>query len=207
MKMINIISGTKHNKLTILSEVDDNRKGRFVLCICDCKNKTTVNLASLRSGHVKSCGCLRPHITKPTRTHCMSKTRIYRIWRNIKTRCFNKKVRSYEHYGARGISICDEWMDFIPFYEWSKKSGYKSNLTIERIDFNKDYCPENCTWIPLKDQAKNTRYAVLIDYMGEKKCIAEWCRVLNISARMVVARRLSGWSDYDALTIPKYVRR
>lgn len=129
-------------------------------CRCDCGTERIVLRASLRSGKSKSCGCLNEEIVGNLhRTHGLSsKGRgLYSIWNEMKRRCYCKTSPDYSDYGGRGITVCAEWLDFEIFYKWSMKAWYVKGLSIERKDVNGDYCPENCCWIPLKDQAKNKR--------------------------------------------------
>lgn len=158
------IVGKRFGNLIVLYEVNgDIRKDkpgwvrRKYRCKCDCGNEKDVLRDSLLSGNTKSCGCLmyksRPSARK---THGMSESRIYRIWRHIKERCLDPNNNRYYRYGARGITICNEWeKSFENFYEWAINNGYQENLTIERINNDGNYCPDNCTWIPLSEQAKN----------------------------------------------------
>jgi len=90
-------------------------------------------------------------------SHGESRTRIYRIWKGMRERCFNPNRKPYKNYGGRGISVCEEWNSYLVFKDWAINHGYSDYLSIERIDVNGNYCPENCTWIPLEDQSKNRR--------------------------------------------------
>lgn len=135
---------------------------------CDCGNEKVIQKKSVVRGRIVSCGC-QQHKLK----HGLSYTRIHKIWHGIKQRCLNKNNSRYNWYGGKGIKICDEWKDsFINFYEWSVSSGYNDTLTIDRIDFNGNYCPENCRWISQKDQKRNTSKNILITYKGETLCLA-----------------------------------
>lgn len=109
-------------------------------------------------------------------------TRLYRIWLAMKNRCNNPNEPRYKDYGARGITVCEEWQkSFESFYNWAINNGYEDNLTIDRIDNDKGYCSENCRWATIMEQASNTRHCHYIEYNGEKHSISEWSRILDIS--------------------------
>ena len=172
------------------------------ICKCDCGNRTVVRANNLKSGAVKSCGCLQKKSV--VKTHGMSKTKLYYIWRDMIERCESKKSKSYKDYGYRGIGICEEWRrDFIHFYNWSVASGYQEGLTIDRIDFNKGYCPENCRWITKGEQAKNRRMNYKIEYNGEIKTLQELCDELKLNYKRVHNRiNKLGWSLERAINTP-----
>lgn len=100
-------------------------------------------------------------------------TRLYGIWENMRARCGNKKNPNYKDYGGRGITVCDEWSEYTAFKNWALKNGYNPSLTIDRIDVNGNYCPENCRWATQKEQCRNTRFNHLLTYNGETKTLAE----------------------------------
>lgn len=118
----------------------------------------------------------------------------------MKKRCYNKHRKDFYEYGGRGITVCKEWFDdFMTFYDWSMSNGYNDNLTIDRIDNNKGYSPDNCRWVDIKTQSNNTRKNVYLSYNGETMTLAEWSRKLNINRNTLKARYRKGWSDKDCL--------
>ena len=203
------ITGKRYNHLVVVKRLE-NAKGGIAMweCLCDCGNTTQVRGANLKSGAVKSCGCLRRE-TNPSLRHNMSHTRLYREWASIKQRCYTPSVRGYENYGGRGIKMCAEWKEsFELFMDWALKNGYSDNLTIERVDVNGDYCPENCKWIPWEEQQKNRRFCRFIEYNGETKNLTEWCETLHLPYKMVHNRiHKLGWSFERAISEPIHVEK
>ena len=125
-----------------------------------------------------------------TTKHGMKKSKIYGVWCGMKERCYNCNNKRYKCYGGRGIRVCDEWAnDFREFYEWAKNNGYKKGLTIDRIDNNGNYEPNNCRWVTSKQQNRNYSKNHNITYKGETKCIADWADYFGIN-RTTIAWRL-----------------
>lgn len=130
-------------------------------------------------------------------------TRLYSIYRNILSRCYNKHIKHYKNYGGRGIIVCDEWLkDFSYFYEWALKNDYKKDLTIDRIDVNGNYEPNNCRWVDMKTQSRNRRANHLVRINNETRPLISWCEEYNINYKTVRDRLKRGWSYIDALTKP-----
>ena len=118
----------------------------------------------------------------PAKTHGGTGTRLYRIWKNMKARCYRKSAREYGNYGGRGISICEEWKDdFLSFRKWALSNGYKESLTIDRIDVNKDYKPSNCRWITNKEQQNNRRDNRIYEYDGKSLTLSQWSELLGMN--------------------------
>ena len=130
--------------------------------------------------------------------------RLYKIWAGIKNRCFNKNLAAYKDYGMRGIKICDNWSnDFKAFYDWAVANGYNDNLTIERINVNGNYEPNNCCWILKSEQAKNRRNNNYITYNFETHTIADWAKILNVSYTKLYLRiKRRNWSIERAFNTP-----
>lgn len=130
-------------------------------------------------------------------------TRLYRIWNNIKNRCCNNHSPQYINYGGRGISVCDKWKNnFQAFYDWSISHGYADNLTIDRIDNNAGYSPDNCRWVTMVEQCNNRRNNRIVTIDGQKKSLLQWSKQFNINYQTVQDRLKRGWNEIDALTIP-----
>lgn len=129
-----------------------------------------------------------------------TKKRLYRIYRNMKSRCYNKNAKDYKYYGEKGIRICQSWnSSFASFCVWALMNGYKNDLTIDRIDNDKDYSPDNCRWVSMDVQGKNKSNLRMIEYKGEMVCLAELCRINHIDYDLVRHRLERGKSIEEAL--------
>jgi len=139
-------------------------------------------------------------------THGESYTRLYTTWESMIGRCKSKKGKAWKNYGSRGVTVCNEWCDFLTFKKWALNNGYDVGLTLERKDGNRGYCPSNCKWATYKEQANNTRQNHHITYNGETKNFAEWSTILGLNRNTLVKRLSSGWSVEKALTEPVNMR-
>lgn len=196
------IKGKKYNRWTVLSLDRIENKRAYWLCQCECGTKKVVSSSSLRCGTSKSCGCLTKENGIKT-INGLSKTKLYRTYANIKQRCYNKNNFEYKNYGARGIIMCDEWKnDFLNFYNWAIQNGYKEELTIDRINVNGNYEPNNCRWITMKEQYHNRTDNLYYIVNNEKKCLAELCKEYNMPYKTVRARLKRNNDIISALNTP-----
>ncbi len=181
MKRINF-TNKKINMLTVIKKAESKNRRAFWLCKCDCGNEIKVMSQDLIYKTKYSCGCTRKPVVERKRKYETKNQRLYNIWHAMKQRCYDDRKREYKYYGGKGIKICDEWLsNFEAFQEWSLKSGYKSNLTIDRINAEKDYCPENCRWITQKENNLNRRGIIRISYNDKTICLKDYCKIKNIS--------------------------
>lgn len=183
------LTGKRFGRLVVLERKsiecnyssNTTRRKIFYLCKCDCGNYTTVDSSRLLCGDTTSCGCYHKELlSKRVTTHGASKTRLYRIWASMIDRCNpNRKSKNSKNYSERGISVCEDWKKFENFQEWALNNGYDETLTIERKDVNRNYCPENCTWIPKSEQVKNTRRNIFVTIDGQTKILKQWTNLMG----------------------------
>lgn len=199
------LTGNRYGKLSVIGRTEDyiSPKGYVSvnrLCQCDCGNLTVVRGCNLKSGASTSCGCER--VVHPNRLrHGDTHTRLHGIWKNMRRRCYNPSDSNYKDYGARGIKVCAQWFEYEVFRDWSLANGYNDSLTIDRIDYDGDYSPDNCRWADKFTQANNTRGNHFLEYNGEIHTIAEWSRITGIPYHRLKDRiNKLGWDIERALT-------
>lgn len=192
----------------------DVQKRDYWICKCDCGTIRSVWQKNLLNKHSQSCGCISKEIcskrmTKLNTKHNLVNTKLYGVWHSMLQRCYYKRHQGYKNYGGRGIKVCDEWKNnFENFYKWAYKNGYKEELqnygknkwTIDRIDVNKDYAPNNCRWITPLEQGNNKRNNRFITYQNKTMTLNQWSRYLGINRVTLSDRLKSGWSIKDAFT-------
>ena len=201
MKLVDM-TGQRFGRLVVVCRA--NNIGRQVawLCKCDCGNEKISPGWNLRSGQCVSCGCYAAEtrgFNAPVK-HGQSYTRLYSIWIGMKQRCYYPKHKHYDRYGGRGIRVCAEWVDcFEQFYSWSMENGYKEELTIDRINVDCDYSPNNCRWASYKTQNNNTSKTRMLSLNGQVHSVQEWSELTGIPYSTITGRLQRGWTIEKAL--------
>lgn len=189
-KIRNDLTNKKFGRLTVI-KVDEERSNKrtYWICECECGELKSVRSDSLTTKNpkssIRSCGCLKKEQNKINLTanhsHKMSGTRLYETWSGMKDRCLNENSRGYLRYGGRGINICQEWLDdFVPFRDWALSNGYSDDLTIDRIDNDGNYEPNNCRWVNDKQQANNRSSNINVEYQNQVFNLKEWKERLDL---------------------------
>lgn len=200
-------TGRRYGNLVVIKRGDRNKKRNLYewICKCDCGTIKPIIGSDLRNGNSTSCGCMssRKKIGEINKTHGLAKTRFYKIWCGMKTRCYNKNEKSYAYYGAKGITVCDKWHIFDNFYN-DMFSTYSDDLTLERINVRGNYSPDNCTWITKQEQSLNKTDSFIVDYKGKKISLVKLCYENEIKNYKQIKRRITqyGWDIEKALTTP-----
>lgn len=198
------LTGQRFGMLEVLTESDRRGRDRMWLCKCDCGQETLAPTSALRSGNKKSCGCLLDG-------SFTNNKRLYNVWNAMLQRCNNPNNIRYHRYGGRGISVCDEWSTFKPFLKWALESGYDESAgygecTLDRIDIDGDYAPENCKWVTLKEQNRNTSTNHFIEIDSVKMTLAEASEVYGVNYNTLKTRLRSGWDVKKAVETPPLKR-
>ena len=198
------ISGKRFGNLVAIKRVENHKHQSYWLFLCDCgRYEEKPKLAVTRGISTRCRHCGRAIAGLKNSTHRMSESRLYQCWLDMKHRCYLKTQKNYKNYGGRGITVCDEWLNkkngSSNFINWALSNGYKENLTIDRIDVNGNYCPENCRWATRKEQGNNTRFNHYITIDGVTLNAKGWCEKLNISTSSFYYRKRKGLSDKDSL--------
>lgn len=184
------LTGKRFGKLIVKGFSHTGKYGKaWWTCDCDCGKKDLVILGeSLNQGRTTSCGCYRK---ENMTTHGKSNTRLFGIYTGMIQRCYKPKCTIYKHYGERGIRVCDEWLSengFEKFYEWAMFNGYSDDLTIDRIDVNGNYSPENCRWITNLEQQSNKRNTRKFVLNGETLTLKELSEKTGITIPALISR-------------------
>lgn len=192
--------GQKYHSLLVLSI-----RERIVwekpmaICLCDCGITRDVHVSLL--GIYKSCGCQSVKRGKDNYNYKggYAEDRLYGIWGGMKTRVYNKNRKYYERYGGRGIKLCEEWHVFTVFQKWALGNGYEEHLTIDRIDYDKDYEPNNCRWITLEMQNRNRSSNFFITHDGKRMCVLDWCESLGVNYEKNRKRMVAHYKEYGEM--------
>ncbi len=202
-------TGQKYGRLTFLEPTGETNIHRNALwkLRCDCGKIVILPGTDVRRGNTKSCGCLFKEIDRkiPLKhglTMGKARLRLYNIWSAMKERCSNRANENYHRYGGRGITVCQEWLEFLPFHNWAMSNGYQTTLTIERINNDGNYEPSNCKWATHKEQGKNTSRNHCITFREETKTVGEWADILGLRPNALLMRIRNGWPIEKALTLP-----
>lgn len=198
------MSGAKINMLTVLYRAESVRGRTMWHCKCDCGKELDIWAPHLKKGQY-SCGCAKSKIISQKMTkHGGTDTKLFRLWIHMKERCSNPNHKSYKDYGGRGISVCPEWKDFPTFRDWAISKNYEEDsdfmkCTLDRIDVDGDYSPDNCRFVSMKEQCNNRRNNHWLIYKGEEHTIAQWSELLDIPQATLYKRVELGWREAQIL--------
>lgn len=198
------LTGMRFGRLTVVSKTR-SKSGRVAWkCKCDCGNESIPLTTDLIKNRIQSCGCYHKDRTSEIfKKHGQYKTRLYRIWGNMIQRCSNPKNDNYHLYGAKGVSVCDEWKDFASFCKWAIENGYADNLSIDRKENDKGYSPDNCRWATPQEQTDNRDCTQIISFNGKTQTLKRWSEETGIPYKNLLWRIRHGWSIEKALTTKK----
>lgn len=214
MGVVADIACQKFNRLTAIEPVWRNKRNSVLWrCKCDCGNETITTVSHLRSGHTKSCGCLMRETSAINMHNITFKTgcsfeRLYAVWIEMLLRCNNPEDKAYKHYGGRGIKVCKEWQDYLVFKECAYSHGYNENAkrhecSIDRIDVNGNYCPENCRWATNAEQSVNKQDTVYVELNGERMALSQAAEKLRMNYGTLNSRiNKLHWPVEKALSTP-----
>lgn len=201
-----VANGTVFGRLTVIDN-SLSRNGRaYAECECSCKDhmRIVVEQACLKKGKVKSCGCIHREMWLK---HGDSRTRLYRIWKGFIGRCHDLNAGYAKWYAEKGIDHDPSWKDWLTFKKWAIENGYDDSLTLDRIDGNKGYWPDNCRWATRKEQSNNKSDNVKLTFDGKTQNVAQWADELNANESLIRSRIRAGWNTEEALTTPSGQRR
>jgi len=213
MPRVKDLTGRQFFDLTVESRHPQNLHNRAVwVCRCKCGNTRLVVGQDLKKGAIKRCTkCASVYSAAmssiASTTHGMSDTSLYNCWSHMKQRTLNPKCKSFPRYGGRGIGICEEWKsDFTAFQKWAIENGYSPSLSLDRIDNDKGYYPENCRWADRTTQQNNRTACHYITVNGETRTVSQWAQKLNIRPTSLNARIRRGWTIEDAVLSPRKIK-
>lgn len=203
------LTGKRFGRLIALcNDAENKTKNSKWVCQCDCGGVKSVSIPNLKSGHVSSCGCLnRELLSERRKTHGMSNSREYAAWSSMKKRCYNEKLHNYMAYGGRGITVCERWINSFENFFSDMGARPSAEHSIDRIDCDGNYCPDNCRWATLEEQANNMTTNRIISYNGMSKTMSEWAKEIGVSCNCLYLRLdKCGMTIERALTMKFYSR-
>ena len=202
------LTGQRFGRLVVLRQFP-TEKGEVLKweCVCDCGKTAVVKGTSLRYGSTRSCGCLRAEHEAP-KADAYHRQRLYGVWNGMMQRCFYEKHKEYPSYGGRGITVCDEWKDYAVFRDWAYANGYDENhdaksCSLDRIDVNGNYSPENCRWVDAKMQSRNTRRNVLVLYQGKQMTATDAALLMGVKPHTLLTRIRRGHIPNEIILLNK----
>lgn len=214
MPAFNDITGKRFGRLLVIRVAErktGKRKPVKWLCQCDCGKQILVHTSNLTGSKSKSCGCLRFDNVPPNKTHGMSETVTFNTWSRMLDRCYNKNNKSHHNYGGRGIQVCLRWQGPSGFVNFLEDMGERPSEkhSLDRIDNEGHYAPNNCRWATRLQQANNKRNNVILEYKGEKRTMGEWSRIVKIPIALIWDRIfVRHWDVSDALSKkPRPIKR
>lgn len=207
MKKPRDITGQRFGRLIAISFVEIRHGNKhFWKFLCDCGKTTITQKTGVMGGHTISCGCYRKEVTsRNATTHGLSKHPLYNIWIMMRSRCLDPTDEAYHYYGGRGITVCDEWKN--SFETFLKDMGERPpNTSLDRIDNNGNYCPDNCRWATQKQQLRNYSRNIKVEYFGKQYCLKDLCVELGLSYSMIDQRYRKSHSIESLIPGAKHIR-
>ena len=211
--MFKDVTGERAGRLTAIAFSGRCKKpgGNAIwLCKCDCGKFVERPWANVRRSKTPSCGCyVKDRMSNLNKTHGGRNDRLYLVWMDMRRRCTDPRDSNFHNYGMRGITVCDEWQDYAKFREWAHDNGYEDDVahgkcTIDRIDSDQGYFPQNCRWVDMKTQANNRRNNVLIEHDGETKTVSQWAQKYGVRYGLLRRRLAAGWNFERAIHEPPH---
>lgn len=206
------LTGQRFERLLVIERAGSRKGQTMWRCRCDCGNERVIQSSSLTGGRSRSCGCLHWELSAQIlqsnnffRDGAYRDKRLFGIWSAMKQRCLNPNNPEYAIYGGRGIEICREWLDdFLVFQKWAFENDYREDLTIDRIDNEQGYFPENCRWTDMRVQSNNQRRTTMLSFEGKTQALSYWADEVGLSRNTLKGRLRRGWSVERALTEPAH---
>ena len=205
------IIGKRFGRLLVMELDHVGKRGEtWWKCKCDCGNDKIICRGGLTSGDNISCGCYhKEHNHEFNKKHGLTSHPLYTIWSGMVQRCHNKNASNYYRYGGKGISVCSEWKnDFKKFYDWAIGNGYAEGLSIDRKDNSKGYCPENCRWSNIQEQANNRTNNRYVTFNGVTHTLSEWSRITKVNIETLRYRiNHNNFTDFESLPHSELITR